>query len=101
MKRIRLTLPKISLRDAVATVLPVLLLVLGAFWVAYQFVKPAPPDYFIMSTGTEDGAYHQFGLRYQAVLARYGITLELRPSAGAVENLERVADENSEVEVGL
>jgi TRAP-type uncharacterized transport system substrate-binding protein len=97
----RLSLPKISLRDAVATVLPILATVMAAFWFAYQFVKPAPPRSFIMTTGTQDGAYHSYGQRYQATLARHGITLELRDSAGAVENLERLADPQSGVEAGF
>ena len=102
MKRLhRLELSKISLRDAIATVLPILALVLLAFWIAYQFVKPAPPDFLIMTTGAEDGSYHQFGLRYQEALAHHGITLELRPSAGAVENLQRLADPDSGVEAGM
>lgn len=43
-----------------------------------------------MSTGALDGAYHAFALRYKAHLAQYGITLDLRPSAGSVENLQRL-----------
>ncbi len=97
----RLSLPKISLRDAAATVLPILAMVLGAFWIASQFIKPAPPSSFIMTTGAQDGAYHMYGERYQAVLARHGIRLELRSSAGAVENLERLADPQSGVEAGF
>jgi TRAP-type uncharacterized transport system substrate-binding protein len=97
----RLRLAKISLRDAAAIGVPALALVLLAFWVAYLFVKPAPPDAVVMSTGSEDGAYHAFGKRYQEVLARSGITLELRTSAGSVDNLHRLADEDSDVEIAL
>jgi TRAP-type uncharacterized transport system substrate-binding protein len=87
----RLHLSKISLRDAAATILPLVALVLLAFWVAYQFVQPAPPRTFVLSTGSEDGAYHSFAKRYQDILARNGIKMELRTSAGSVENIERLA----------
>jgi len=97
----RFRLPKVSLRDALAIGLPALAVVLIAFWVAYQFVKPAPPDSFVMSTGSEEGAYQSFAKRYQEILARNDITLELRPSAGAVENLHRLADEDSDVDIAL
>lgn len=97
----RIHLPKISLRDALSVVLPIALIVVAAFWVAYQFVRPAPPDSFVMSTGNAQGAYHAVAVRYQEILAREGITVELRPSAGSVENLERLADEASDVEAGL
>ena len=97
----RLHLSKISLRDAAASVLPLVVLVLAAFWIAYQFVKPAPPKTFVMTTGTEDGAYHGFAKRYQEVLARNGIRLELRPSAGSVENLERLAATQNGTQPGI
>jgi TRAP-type uncharacterized transport system substrate-binding protein len=40
-----------------------------------------------MATGGVEGAYHGFARRYAEFLAREGITLELRPTAGSVENL--------------
>ena len=97
----RMRLSKISPRDALSVVLPIALVIAAAFWLAYQFVKPAPPDSFVMSTGSLQGAYHSFARRYQEILAREGITVELRPSAGSVENLERLADEDSVVEAGM
>ena len=81
--------------------LPALAIVVAAFWAAYQFVQPAPPDSFVMATGREDGAYHAVGLRYKEILARHGITVKLRPTAGAVENISLLADDHSDVEVGM
>ena len=66
---------------------PAALLVIAAFVLAYQFIKPAPPDRVVMATGSVDGAYHAFARRYAESLAREGIELELRPTAGSVENL--------------
>ncbi len=66
---------------------PAALAVIVAFVIAFQFIKPAPPDRVVMATGGTDGAYHAFAQRYAGFLAREGITLELRPSAGSVENL--------------
>ena len=43
-------------RDVLSVALPSLLLAIGAFWLAAQFVKPAPPDYMVISTGGEGGA---------------------------------------------
>lgn len=94
-------LPKVSLRDLVAIGLPALAITVAAFWVAAQFIKPAPPKRLVMSTGAETGAYHAFGKRYQEILARDGIELELRPSAGSAENFQRLIDMNSAVEVAF
>jgi TRAP transporter TAXI family solute receptor len=66
---------------------PAALAVIVAFVIAFQFIKPAPPDRVVMATGGTDGAYHAFAQRYADFLAREGITLELRSSAGSVENL--------------
>lgn len=92
---------EISLRDLLAVTLPLSLIAILAFWGAYQFVQPAPPRSLVMTTGAEGGAYHAFALRYREILARNDIALELRPSSGSLENQQRLADENSGVDVGL
>jgi TRAP-type uncharacterized transport system substrate-binding protein len=53
-------------------------------------LSPLPPRSLVMSTGAEDGAYHLAGLRYQRLLAANGVQLELRTSAGSIENLNRL-----------
>lgn len=67
-----------------------LLIAIAGFWVAYQFVQPAPPDRIVISAGREDGAYYLFAKQYQEILARNNVTLEIRSSAGSVENIERL-----------
>ncbi|MDM0012374.1 TAXI family TRAP transporter solute-binding subunit [Variovorax sp. J22P168] len=71
----------------------------AAIWLVVRYVSPAPPRSLVMSTGTVDGAYHRFGQRYQEVLRANGIRLDLRPSSGGVENLQRLDD--GEVAVGF
>jgi TRAP-type uncharacterized transport system substrate-binding protein len=97
----RIRLRQISLRDLVLIGLPALAIIVAAFWIAFQFVKPEPPDVVVMSTGAESGAYHAFAKRYQQILARDGIKLELRTSSGAGENLQRLLDENSGVDIAF
>ncbi len=97
MKRIR----DYTVRELAIVVLPVALAVAVAFWITFKFVEPAPPRVVVMSTGGEGGAYQAFGLRYQALLAKDGIKVELRPSTGAVENVARLRDESSDVAVAF
>src|SRR6516225_2836146 len=68
-----------------------------AIWLVVRYVSPLPPRTIVMSTGATDGAYHRFGLRYQELLKAEGIRLELRPSSGGVENLQRLNDGTVEV----
>ena len=80
----------VSLRDLLATAWPIVLVSAVALYVAYQFVEPAPPKRMVVSTGSEDGAYHAFATRYAELLAHNGIELEIRSSSGSGENLERL-----------
>jgi TRAP transporter TAXI family solute receptor len=57
------------------------------FVVTYQFVGAPPPRIIRIATGTENGAYYAFAREYARHLADDGITLEVVPTAGSVENL--------------
>ncbi|WP_281984599.1 TAXI family TRAP transporter solute-binding subunit [Azonexus hydrophilus] len=89
----------VSLRDLVATAWWIFLIAGLGFVVAYQFVEPAPPKHVVMTAGGESGAYYQFAKRYAAILARDGITLEVLPSEGSLQNLERL--KNGEAQIGF
>ncbi len=80
---------------------PSALIVLLGFLIAYQFVEPAPPRSLILGTGDEGGAYHAFGERYRAILAREGVELVLKPSSGTVENLANLRAEDDGVDVAF
>jgi TRAP-type uncharacterized transport system substrate-binding protein len=60
-----------------------------------------PPRTIVMPTGTEGGAYHEVGKRYQEILAREGIRLRLVSTAGAVANLALLRNRRSGVSVAL
>jgi hypothetical protein len=40
---------------------PAIFLIIAAFVVAYQFVKPAPPREIVMATGSKYGVYSYYG----------------------------------------
>lgn len=88
-------------RDFWSILLPALAILAAAFWIAFQFVQPAPPKKVVMTAGAEGGAYEGYALQYRDRLAGEGIALELRRSAGSVENLKRLMDENSGVSIGF
>jgi hypothetical protein len=99
--RYRLRLRDLALRDLLAIGIPAIALIVGGFWLAAQFIRPAPPDFLVMSTGAPGGAYEAFAARYRPILAAQGIELHERPSAGAVENLKRLLDPDVEVDVAF
>lgn len=81
----------------------VLLLVLSVaagavlLWFALDLWRPLPSRSFVMAVDAQDGAYAAFGEQYRAILARDGVTLELRRAAGAAENLDLLRDPASGV----
>src|SRR5262245_34075918 len=88
-------------RDFLWIATPAALLVVGTITVVLLLMRPAPPTELVMSTGTADGNYHAYALKYRDILARDGVTLRLWPSGGAMENLRRLADPSAHVDVAL
>jgi len=78
-----------------------ILLTGAGFLVAYQFVEPAPPRKIVIGTGDKSGAYYAFAQRYKEILARDGITLEVRSTAGSGENLKLLTDPEGGVDIAL
>ena len=70
-------------------------------WTALAFKRFLPPRTVVMTTGPDGGAYNDLGQKYRKILARSGVTLELRPSRGDVENLQQLRNARSGVSVGF
>ena len=92
---------EVAVRELSLVTLGVAIVLCVVAMIAYRFVRPAPPDEFVISTGAEGGAYQLFGERYRELLAKEKIRVVLKPSAGSVENLRRVADPDSGIEVAF
>lgn len=88
-------------RDLLLIAIPALILVIGAIATTLLLLKPAPPKVITLSTGVAEGAYHAYGLAYRDALARDGVTVKLVPSSGAAQNLQRIADGGSGVDVAF
>ncbi|WIM05379.1 MAG: ABC transporter substrate-binding protein [Candidatus Nitricoxidivorans perseverans] len=94
-------LSELSPRDLLVVGLPLLLLLAAGFWGAAQFIRPAPPDTLVLSSGGEGGAYQRFASAYKETLAHYGVRLIEKPSAGSLDNLQRLRDDGSGVDAGF
>ncbi|MBL0730768.1 TAXI family TRAP transporter solute-binding subunit [Piscinibacter sp. HJYY11] len=91
----------LSARDLLATAGPFLLLALALLVVAYWVLDPTPPRKVVLATGVDQGAYAEFGKRYVQFLQQHGITVELRPTNGAAENLRLLRDPASGVDIAF
>jgi hypothetical protein len=96
-----LRISRISWHDLALTLGPYVLLVIAAFWFAYRFVRPAPPDTIVITSGRAGSMFATAAERYRKILAGEGITLKVLPSEGSLENLKRLGDPKTKVDVGF
>jgi TRAP-type uncharacterized transport system substrate-binding protein len=94
-------IPRISWRDLALSVGPVVLLVIVALWTTLHFVRPAPPDTIVMTSGAAGSLFETYAGRYARILAQQGVTLKLLPSEGSLDNLKRLSDPKLKVDVGF
>src|SRR5262245_44914005 len=92
--------PASTTRFAVGIVASVAALVARIF-LALRLAGRPPPHVVTMATGTPDSAYHEFGARYRALLARHGVELRLVTTNGDVDNLARLTDASSGVDLAF
>ena len=99
--QLRARLVAISWRDLITTLGPVLVLSIAGIWFAVRFVRPAPPDTVTMTSGPDGSMFRIAADKYRSILARNGVTLKILPSQGSLENLQRLNDRSSEVDIGF
>ena len=92
---------ELGFREKLIILGPAVVLAILAFVVAYYFVDPLPPRRFSIGCGPPEGADFKFAQAYRQILAKEGITLELKTTAGSVENLKLLGAESEGVDVAF
>jgi len=90
---------RISWRDLASSLGLVLLLSAVLIWLAFHFVRPAPPDTITMASGPEGSTLWNYAERYRKILARNKVKLKILPSEGTVDNLKKLA--NAKVDIAF
>ncbi len=93
-------------RDAVLQAgLPVVALLMlgtgGLLWAAWRVLDPTPDKHLVIATGPEQSAYEAFATRYLPLLQAQGLSVDLRRTQGAGENLALLRDPASGVQVAF
>ncbi len=99
--RLPLKVIAVSWKDLLETMGPAVVLCVAAILVALHFVRPAPPNSLTLSAGPAGSTFHTVAEQYQKILKRNGIDLKIMESAGSIENLNRLTDQTSGVDVAL
>lgn len=91
----------ISWRDLAVSFGPILLVSIAAIWLAVRLIQPAPPSTLTMSAGPKGSTFWNAAQKYKAILARNNITLTVLESEGSAQNLQRLSDPHSNVDVAF
>ncbi|MFA7464096.1 MAG: TAXI family TRAP transporter solute-binding subunit [Syntrophales bacterium] len=67
----------------------------------FLFFYLAPPDAVVMTGGPKGSGYERTAQKYAKILKRNGITLRVLNSEGSGENIRRLADPASKVDIGF
>ena len=78
--------------------LTLLLVILVGIW---MYADPPPPRHVMIATGSPGGSYEVLGKKYAEFFKEKGVTLEIVPTNGAQENIDRLADRNDPVQAAF
>ena len=68
---------------------------------AFLFFDTAAPRTLTISSGPEGSSFQRYAERYQKILAKEGVALKILPSEGSSDNLKRLADPKTKVDIGF
>jgi TRAP transporter TAXI family solute receptor len=66
-----------------------------------MFVEPPPPHKIVIASGGKNGAYFRYANEYAEQLRKDHLTVEVRETAGSVENLRLLGEDSSGVAVAI
>jgi TRAP-type uncharacterized transport system substrate-binding protein len=75
--------------------------VLGVVSLTLSHFIPAPPSKVVMATAFKGASFEYYGRQYREIFARSNVVLELRETAGAVENVRLLQDSKSDVQIAF
>jgi uncharacterized protein len=80
---------------------PIWITAIGLFFFFADRWMPMPASSIIISSGSAGGMYQEHAARYAAALGQFGIKATVLPSAGTGENLQRLKDPASGVQMAF
>src|SRR4029450_7171341 len=82
-------------------VLATIICIVGIVSLALIYFIPAPPSKVVLATAFKGASFEYYGRQYREIFARYNVDLELRETAGAVENVKLLQDSKSGVQIAF
>ena len=88
-------------RDFLTVMLPVLLVIVAAGVFAVKVMQPAPPSAIRFISGPPGTTFRTNAEKYKKRIEAHGVKVEVIESQGSLENLARLVDPKSDVDVGF
>ena len=79
--------------------LAVVLCIVGIISLALIYFIPASPSKVVMATAFKGASFEYYGRQYRDIFARSSVKLELRETAGSVENVALLQDPKSGIQI--
>ncbi|MGA1939715.1 TAXI family TRAP transporter solute-binding subunit [Arcobacter sp. YIC-310] len=78
-------------------IIPIILLVVGAFYFTAQFIKPSPKKEITIATGSKTGQYYETALKYKELLEKEKVKVNIINTTGSIENIKLLNDQKVDV----
>src|SRR5215471_16462204 len=72
-----------------------------AVWLAILIIRPGPQGRIVLAAGGADGAYMHLTETWKRELARFGVTLELRPDLQGLDALQALATDDGRIDASV
>ena len=79
----------------------VALTAVAGLFAIFWFFWSAPPRTLVLTSGPPGSTFQRFADSYAKILANKGVTLQVLPSLGSLENLQRLSSADSGVDIGF
>jgi len=89
---------RVQIKNKFLTVsIPVILLIIGAFYLTLQFVQPSPKKEITIATGSKSGQYYQTALKYKELLEQEEVKVNIINTSGSIENIQLLEEKNVDI----
>lgn len=77
--------------------IPVVLLVIASFYLAFQFINPSPKRVITIATGSIHGQYYQTAIKYKELLHKVDVEVNIVTSSGSLENIKLLNEKKVDI----
>ncbi len=77
--------------------IPVILLVIASFYLAFQFINPSPKRVITIATGSIHGQYYQTAIKYKELLHKVDVEVNIVTSSGSLENIKLLNEKKVDI----